>query len=140
MTRRSLRLKLLALGLAGVSLLAACGDDDDDAGTTDDGAVTTLDSSGDATTTAPAAAGAADAITIEGFAFSAATVKPGASVTIDNKDSAPHTVTADENSAFDSGSINGGASGTITAPTEPGTYAFHCNIHSSMQGTLTVAA
>ena len=77
MTRRSLRLKLLALGLAGVCLLAACGDDDDDGGAIDVGALTTLDGSTGADTTVADAAGAADSITIEGFAFSAATVEPG---------------------------------------------------------------
>jgi plastocyanin len=138
MTRHSLRLKLLALGLAGAALLGACGDDDDDTGVIEDGdSATTLAQ----TTTTEGDSGdgvAADAITIEGFSYSAATVEPGATVSIENKDSAPHTVTANEGEAFDSGEISGGGTGSITAPSEPGTYEYHCNVHSSMSGTLTV--
>ena len=42
--------------------------------------------------------------------------------------------------SFDTGSTAPGAEGEFTAPAEPGTYAFHCAIHASMTGTLTVAA
>ena len=71
------------------------------------------------------------------FVNGGATVKAGATVTVDNKDSITHTVTAD-NGEFNTGDISGGKTVTFTAPTKPGTYKFHCNIHAFMHGTLTV--
>ncbi len=115
---------LLAVGLA------ACGS-------------SSKSSSSSSSSNTTAAAGAATAsgatITIQGFAFTAATVKPGAKVTVDNKDSTTHTVTADKGE-FNTGNVDGGTTATFTAPSKPGSYAFHCNIHSSMHGTLTVTA
>jgi plastocyanin len=76
------------------------------------------------------------ALTISGFAFGAPlTVAPGTKVSVRNNDSAPHTVTG---SAFDTGNVGGGASGTFTAPTAAGTFRFSCQIHPSMTGSLTV--
>lgn len=79
-------------------------------------------------------------ITIQQFAFSpkTVTVKAGQTVTITNKDSAPHTVTSDIDGSFDSGSINSGQTGSFTAPSVAGVYSFHCNIHKSMTATLVV--
>jgi plastocyanin len=34
--------------------------------------------------------------------------------------------------------VDGKGQKTLTAPTEPGEYAFHCKYHPSMHGTLTV--
>jgi len=34
--------------------------------------------------------------------------------------------------------VDGKEQGSFTAPTEPGEYAFHCNYHPSMHGTLIV--
>jgi plastocyanin len=75
-------------------------------------------------------------VTIKGFAFSpkTITVKAGAKIKVSNKDGTAHTVTANKG-AFDTGDIDGGSSATITAK-KPGTYAYHCNIHSSMKGTV----
>jgi len=36
--------------------------------------------------------------------------------------------------------VPGGSTQTFTAPSKAGSYKFHCNIHSSMHGTLTVTA
>lgn len=119
------------------------------AASTDDPYGGTDQSSGQAATAqAPAAASAAPApapadpavVTIEGFAFGGTTVaSPGQSVTVQNLDSAPHTMTARDGS-FDSGNIDGGGTGSLTLPTEPGTYEFFCAIHPSMVGTITVQA
>ena len=57
-------------------------------------------------------------------------------VTWINNDVAPHTVTANDGS-FDSGIFNQGQSWTHTFTT-PGTYTYHCTIHPSMSGTITV--
>lgn len=93
-------------------------------------------------TTAPTsttqATTAAASITIRNFDFGApVSVAPGAVVSVVNMDSAAHTVTADQGSAFDV-DIRGGGTATFTAPTAPGTYAYHCTYHPNMHGTLTV--
>ncbi len=94
---------------------------------------------GQATPAPNQAAAPPAAIEIAGFAFGdPLTVAPGSLIEVTNSDGAPHTVTATDG-AFDTGNLGGGQAGAITAPTEPGTYAFFCSIHPSMQGTLTVA-
>jgi hypothetical protein len=62
----------------------------------------------------------------------------GQSVRWTNQDGAAHTVTADDG-AFDSGSLAGGKEFSF-AFDGAGTYAYHCNIHPGMKGTVTVAA
>ena len=74
---------------------------------------------------------------ISGYAFPALTATPGQTITIADADGEPHSVTADDGS-FDSGSFDSMASGTLVAPTKPGTYPVHCSVHPSMHGTLTV--
>lgn len=66
------------------------------------------------------------------------TVAPGATVTVVNSDSAEHSVTADTDKAFDV-DVDGKGTATFTAPTKPGTYAYHCSYHPSMHGELVVA-
>jgi plastocyanin len=79
-------------------------------------------------------------IVIENFTFSPANlqVHPGAKVTVVNRDSAAHTVTATDGKGFDTGNITGDATVTFTAPSSPGSYAYHCTIHPNMKGTLKV--
>ena len=79
--------------------------------------------------------GAAE-ITIQNLAFTAKPVKAGATVTVKNMDGTTHTVTADKG-GFNV-TVPGGGTATFTAPAAAGSYAFHCNIHSFMHGTLTV--
>jgi plastocyanin len=55
---------------------------------------------------------------------------------VDNQDGTEHTVTADTGDAFDDPARAGTT--TFTAPTEPGSYPFHCEIHPEMHGTLVV--
>jgi plastocyanin len=95
----------------------------------------------DPAATDPAATGDAASdgaeIVISGFAFSEdITVPVGTTVIVRNDDSAPHTFTADDGS-FDSGNIGGGDTFEMTF-TEAGTFAFHCNVHPAMTGTITV--
>lgn len=77
---------------------------------------------------------------MENFAFSPADpqVRAGEKITVVNKDSAAHTVTATEDDTFDTRSISGGESGTFTAPSQAGRYAFDCTFHPHMTGTLIV--
>ncbi|MBV1894196.1 MAG: cupredoxin domain-containing protein [Ilumatobacteraceae bacterium] len=78
-------------------------------------------------------------IQIEGFAFTEApSVDPGTQIVVSNDDGAAHTLTSDDG-LFDTGDISGGASASITAPQEAGTYSFVCLIHPSMTGELTVS-
>lgn len=77
-------------------------------------------------------------IHIRGFTYQVPTsVSPGAQVSVMDMDGEAHTVTADAGDAFDV-QVPGDASGTFTAPTTPGTYAFHCTYHSNMHGVLVV--
>ena len=126
--------------IAAVALtfsLAACGDDDDDGDT----ATSEAPAGTEAATGDTAAGGDASAddttIVIADFSFgSPKTVPVGTTITVMNNDSAPHTMTADDGS-FDTGDIPIGGSAEITFD-EAGTFPFHCNIHSSMTGSITV--
>lgn len=81
------------------------------------------------------------AITIKNFSFkpSPLKVKAGAAVQVTNGDGTAHTVTADDKTSFDTSRIEGGSGKGFTAPTKPGTYAYHCNIHDYMKGSLIVS-
>ena len=79
------------------------------------------------------------AISIRDFGYGEPLLVPaGAALTITNMDSAAHTVTADDGSAFDVDVKGSGGTATFTAPSKPGTYTYHCRYHPSMHGTLTV--
>lgn len=109
--------------VAGV-FLAACGGSSDDS------------TNGSA---APAGGGGSTVV-IEGFAYSPnpITVKAGTTITVENKDSATHTLTADDGS-LDTGNLAQGESGTITVPAT-GEIAYHCAIHDYMKGVIRVEA
>ncbi|MFE4060323.1 cupredoxin domain-containing protein [Streptomyces sp. NPDC059096] len=79
-------------------------------------------------------------MTIDNFAYapSALTVAPGSKVTVVNKDSVAHTLTATTGKAFDTGTIGPGKTATFTAPAKAGAYPYICTIHPFMKGTLTV--
>ncbi len=80
--------------------------------------------------------GTGTAAEIKNFSFpTGLTVKAGDSITWTNGDSANHTVTFDDGSCDTA--VDSGSSVTVTY-TVPGTYAFHCKIHTSMTGSLTV--
>ena len=79
----------------------------------------------------------ASTIVIANFSFSEISVKAGSTVTVSNNDTTTHTVSADDGKSFDV-RVDQGKSVTFTAPSAAGTYKFHCKIHSTMHGTLTV--
>jgi plastocyanin len=137
---RALRVALGTALATGALLLAGCGGGSSSAPASTDsmtsmsmGSSPTSSSSGGTTT------GAVATVTIKDFAFdSPSSVAPGATVTVTNEDAEAHTLTADGAGGFDV-KIDPGASETFTAPTKPGSYPFHCDYHSNMRGTLTVA-
>ena len=119
-----MRRLLLVVPALLVLSLGACGgggDDDSSAGSGVD----------DATT-------AEQVITIEDSAFGGVTSVPeGSEVTVENKDDFQHTFTPDKDGDFQPASLQGGASATIEMP-GPGTYGYHCSIHTTMTGEITV--
>jgi plastocyanin len=118
-----MRRHALLAALLGAAMLAGCGDDDK-AGTK---------------AAAPKAA-PTDTIKIADFLYDPdpSTVKAGTKITVTNADSAPHTVTEKSGSpVFDSGTIKGKSSGSVTFP-KAGTYTYFCEFHATMKGTVTV--
>ncbi|MCW8121687.1 cupredoxin domain-containing protein [Streptomyces anthocyanicus] len=96
---------------------------------------------GDATESATrSSASGGTQVTIKDFTFEPAslTVSPGAKVTVVNKDSTTHTLTASKGGSFDTGDIAPGKSATFTAPSTAGDFPYACTIHPFMKGTLTV--
>src|SRR5258708_6949903 len=71
------------------------------------------------------------------FSPASATMKVGQTVAWKNTDSATHRM-VDNGGAFDSGSLAGGATSAAIKMTAAGTFPYHCSIHPSMTGTLTV--
>ena len=113
--------------------LAVCGDDDDSGGadTTAGASATTVAPGGEQTNTIT--------ITVSGNAFDPATAEATAgNVVFDvtNQDGVQHTFTIDGTDVDIALDPNG--SGTAEAELAAGTYQWHCKIHTSMTGTLTV--
>ncbi len=116
--------------MAAALLLSACGG----GGGSGSSAPSTSSSTGGS-----GAATATTSITISNFMFSPmdASVAPGATVSVTNKDSVTHTLTA-TGGQFNTGDISGGQTKTFTAPLKAGTYHYICNIHQYMTGTIVV--
>ncbi|HEX7293874.1 MAG TPA: cupredoxin family copper-binding protein [Solirubrobacterales bacterium] len=140
-------LVLVVLGLA----LAGCGDDDSGG----------YGGGGEATATAPeegaapetegeapqqganASAPSGDAVRAEKVEIVEFTYEPdpvtieaGGKVTWINRDSAPHTATADDGS-FDTGTLEEGKLKSETFK-DGGSYPYFCEIHPDMRGTVEV--
>lgn len=83
-------------------------------------------------------AGTPHSVTIEDFTYIPATItiKKGDSVAWTNKDTAPHTATADDGS-FNTGRIEEGHEEPATF-NDVGTFAYHCSFHPGMHGTVVV--
>jgi plastocyanin len=114
--------------------LAACGGDDDDSGTVADGGATT--------TAAPSGDEEANTVkvTAEGTAFAPTTATATAGdvyFAITNNDSFNHTFTIDGTDVDIK--LAPGKTSEGEAELKAGTYDWHCTIHSSMKGTLTVS-
>jgi len=79
-----------------------------------------------------------NAVAIQGFAFSPATltIKAGTTVTWTNDDTVAHTIVSDTG-AFESNSISKGGTYSHTFDAA-GTYAYHCGLHPSMKAKIVV--
>ena len=119
-------------------LVAACGDDGAAATTAGTTAAPTTTITA-ATTTNAGGGGDVTEIDVSGFAFRPGdlTITPGTTVHWANQDAATHTTSSDDN--LWNQSLAGGATFEFTFET-PGTYTYHCNIHPSMTGTITVTS
>ncbi len=120
------------LGLSGALLILVTGG----------AAIGLLDTGGSTAKPASAAvvsAGKRARVPIAGFAFAPKSLRVavGAKVTWTNEDSAPHTATADDATAFDTGTLAQHASRTITFA-RAGTFTYHCAFHPFMTATITV--
>ena len=59
-------------------------------------------------------------------------------VTWTNGDTVPHRVQLDDNSCGMSANIAGGGTKSLVF-SKAGTYPFHCTVHPSMKGTITIS-
>ncbi len=120
---------LATIALVG-TLTTACG-----GSKTSYGTATASGSSSEASATEVASG---PTITIANMAFGQPlTVAPGSKINIANNDKMEHSVTSDTAGAFDQ-DVEGNKEATMTAPSQPGEYPFHCSYHPNMKGTLIV--
>ena len=78
--------------------------------------------------------------TVGGFEWGPVSGKVGDVITWTNSDTAPHRVALDDGSCTMSGNIVGGGGKASLVFSVAGTYPFHCSIHASMKGTITIAS
>ena len=129
--------KFCAAMILVAAMATACGGSSSTEETTEATTATAASSAPETSADSPTATAGAT-ITIENMAFGdPITVAPGAEISVVNNDSAEHSVTSQTAGAFDV-HVDGMQKGTLTAPTEPGEYAFYCVYHPSMKGTLIV--
>jgi plastocyanin len=135
-----LRRALPAILILAALSLAACGSDDSGsdstAGATAEESETTAPAEDE---TAPSGEAVRSArVEIVDFAYSPepVTIQVGGKVTWINRDSAPHTATADDGS-FDTGDLEEGKLKSQSFKT-PGSFSYFCAIHPDMTGTVEV--
>ena len=94
--------------------------------------------SGNGGATAQSAA-SPNTVNIKNFSFSPnpITVRAGAPIIVVNDDNVTHTFTANDG-AFDTGDVGVNHRDRVTLG-RAGTYAYHCEIHSFMTGTVRVS-
>lgn len=135
-----MRLKTLfvpALIVVAFGLAACGGGGDSETSSAGAAADTTSEPSGNAPAPSGEAVRAAK-VEIVDFAYDPdpVTVQVGGKVTWLNQDSAPHTASAEDGS-FDTGTLEQGKLKSETFKTA-GTYAYVCEIHPTMHGTVEV--
>lgn len=132
-----LKAVLISSFVAAALAVAACGSDDN----TDTSATTETTTETEPSGSSPAPSGnaaRAEKVEIVDFAYDPdpVTIEEGGKVIWRNRDSAPHTATADDGS-FDTGTLDEGKLKSETFK-EPGEYTYFCEIHPTMHGTVEV--
>jgi plastocyanin len=137
---------LFAAALVALSLgLAACGDSGSDSTTEAETSPPASEEAApeetESTESEPAPSGEAaksEKVDIVEFTYQPdpVVVQVGGKVIWQNQDTAPHTATADDES-WDTGTIEKGKLGSETFK-EAGTFAYFCEIHPDMRGTVEV--
>ena len=77
--------------------------------------------------------------TVGGFQWGPVSAKVGDVITWTNSDSADHRVGLDDGSCTMSGNIAGSGGKASLVFSVAGTYPFHCTLHPSMKGTITIS-
>ena len=132
------RILLVCMSVCLAVVVAACGSESSYTTSEGDTGTATATASPETTSAAAPAEASGPTITMANMSFGEPiTVAPGATVTVKNDDSAEHSVTSQTEGKFDV-HVDAGEQGTLTAPTEPGEYAFYCVYHPNMKGTLIV--
>jgi plastocyanin len=133
---------LFAAALVALSLgLAACGDSGSDSSSTEAETSPPASEETESTESEPAPSGEAakaEKVDIVEFTYQPdpVVVQVGGKVSWQNQDTAPHTATADDES-WDTGTIEKGKIGSETFK-EAGKFAYFCEIHPDMRGTVEV--
>lgn len=130
------KILLVCVTICLAAAITACGSESSYTTSEGDSGTATATASPESTSSTTEASG--PTITMANMSFGdPITVAPGATITLENDDSAEHSVTSETEGKFDE-HVDAGKQGTLTAPTEPGEYAFYCVYHPSMKGTLIV--
>ncbi|HVE47566.1 MAG TPA: cupredoxin domain-containing protein [Acidimicrobiales bacterium] len=132
---------IVATVFSAALVFGACGDDDDTTtteNTTETSASNETTETSETTASGGGGSTAGTAIVIKDFKFEPDKLeaKVGDKITVTNKDSATHTLTAKDKSV-DTGNLAEGASGTITVA-KAGTIDYVCEIHDFMAGSIEV--
>jgi plastocyanin len=140
------RMPAVSVALFLAATLVGCSKTDNAAPATSSPATSTTATTMAPATSAPATVAPTTTVAVKpgnvlikdyAFAPETQTVTAGQTVTWTNQDDFPHYVITDAGTALDSGDIDPGKTYTATLPTR-GTYAYHCNIHNTMKGTILV--
>ena len=120
--RRARRWVTATLALVLVTALGACGGDDN----------------GGSSGTGASNVKADTTMDVTSFSYKDVTLPAGGTLAIKNTSGATHTFSPDNEGDFKETNVNDGETVTVKAPTKPGDYGFHCEIHPNMTGTMTV--
>lgn len=114
--------------------LAACGESGSSSSSSSSGGGSSNGNAGVNLGTAASKVSATDQLQ---FSPNSLSINTGDIVQWTNTGSVTHTVTFDNASSLSDPSLAGGATWQVKF-TSPGSYAYHCSIHSGMTGTITV--
>jgi plastocyanin len=130
------RFSRIAIGAIAVVALSACGGGNSGTGGAPTGAAS---QPAGAAPCEPSTATGTVAAAMKDFAFdpTSITAKVGDVITWTNNGAVGHTATVDDQPTCDTKTVGAGKTGSLVFNVA-GTYNFHCSIHSSMKGTITI--